>query len=857
VKNIALTTTHVSTPLVVGDERNDNFRENLLAHNPQFIINEIALSQFSLSGGNFSHTEKLNGSWYETSDGSALQNFITVDYPIGQPLTANKLQVQNNRVVALGFQRHTEYYTDNILNLALSNSWDTMPTTPLETVSNSRARQRHQLSDKSRDEFLTWIYNTGNYRLNGTQLNLGSAGTFVQATQNQRPLSRPNNLQEVGEDDVFLEFELERTGGKIVRKQQVYTFRPNHRQNIIRTEHIVLGTLIASLGDITNSGNGFLYQILISAHNIISPALPDNLHVDVGITIEYNFGNPDDMHTAHGSIRLSGSGADNQIASEIFIEGINQIAINIDRVYIDMPTPIVTPDGTAAVKLEGMTVEDQTILIQSILNQANSVSVPANSSDSLNNFLSAARPVLSQLLDSADPLFNSGGLAEQFYLQDMQYLAFNPGNWQITSPEPISRIVAYRSDGKPIFSFENIQTAVGGQQHAVVPQGLIPFRFDGEILGELSINMRETPQDNIDQINETDVNRLQFSAEGNPFVFPFKNNYPVGQATNNVNAIAAITDIVAETSIWANAFYVFCDDGIWLAERGNSDVLIESLLKFSDLLVSNRHSIEQTDIGLSFCTDTDVYIIRGRDIKRISDRIVPRNVLKMKPVYNNVEMQDHIILSEILLGNAFFSHFDNKNNELNLMRLGALSNRDICCFCFNTETGGWTTKTFNQRPFGVDIDSEQINAGKIINSPTFYRLFSGRYDLVLSKEDLRTRVANTGYTHPVNVLIRSRPIFTNASRIERVLTAIYAETQDNLRDRVKVSIFTSRDGVNYSIAEMLALGAIHAESLSGRLGASAMYYIIQIEGHVNTMAVTGVFLQQKTKITQTREINLQ
>ena len=179
-------------------------------------------------------------------------------------------------------------------------------------------------------------------------------------------------------------------------------------------------------------------------------------------------------------------------------------------------------------------------------------------------------------------------------------------------------------------------------------------------------------------------------------------------------------------------------------------------------------------------------------------------------------------------------------------------------YCFNTQTGQWTTRTINSKINDTDQFGDNLNytySGSVVFDNSLFICYNRDDFVQINKERIQQQSFDISDVR--HVLMRSRPIFTSASRVERILTAIHSQTSNDDRDKVKVKIFSSADGVNYSLAERLTLESGHIESIAGRLGASAMYYIIQIEGNVNSLVVTGVFLQEKTKLPLTQEVNMQ
>jgi hypothetical protein len=488
--------------------------------------------------------------------------------------------------------------------------------------------------------------------------------------------------------------------------------------------------------------------------------------------------------------------------------------------------------------------------------------VPANFADNgltFEEFYPYAKKELDRLREQAS--INGGAAVNARPAEtssDHKYFAISD-IVSVNAISEIEKLAIYRNDGKPLYVWEK-PTRFSTNTQVFSEMKLANMNFtDGSLLVPYSCTREAKGVKSVVPKEESEnmtpyYNRLQASEEWSPLVFKLDKSYRFGVSSNKVFDIHPVTDLIPDTRFGDNPFYVFCDDGIWLTTKSGADILIDSYFNFSDLFAPNRKSIVQTDIGLVFATKNDVYVMNGRQMQKISNNLTVKQLSKMSPKFfdeSGAEIADpnKRFLANMLWDaenkrlNDYFSIFDDVNNEMNFIDCD-----NEVSFCFNTETGQWTSKKFT---------TQFASAGKVLWSNLFWSVLNGAITL----NDLST---DNQEASQADITIRSRPIFTNATRIERILNIIagrtnnFVENADNdyiLQNGAKIRIYTSVDGLNFNLSADNRF-IDHTEGVNGRLNASAMYYIIEVVGTFNWLVFTGIFLQEKTKITQTQEVNI-
>lgn len=750
VKDIVLTSTKIVRPIIIGSTiANDivvyNFSENTdfnrdlfeFGNNPQYIVNEIKISNLINSDSNLSVNDTVLGKWYDIMDTS---EDIKLNYTIGNDATCAFTKVIGNRLfcmqyypIASGIQINFEPNPEDVKK-PLTETYDQMIT-----------RQKNSALEDDHEDLLRWLYESKNYEL------YTSAGG-----------------PDAGKTKLFLGYSIANVNSnysKLILPE--FSIKSSNGKSPAGKTPVRVTIFFASGGRIT-------YQKKVDYYSITSTNIGPTEN-DKSKTKVLNFWN-------------------NYIYTEP----------GIDSSFDTFVIP-------ARKLLNGL----------------------INASSLYNLIDSSYEPLYISIKDLI--FVNTSSKIQKVIISDdlsgYPYFVWkNPANFS-------AQTVALNSGG-----VRNLNTDFNNQ--------LICCRFSHKISS--NVNTVRPIEDTTKQSRY--YNRLQVSSVGNPFTFPLNNSYNFGVSSNKVFDVHPITELIPDTRFGDNPFHVFCDDGLWMTTKGAGEVLIESYFNFSDLFVPNRKSIVQTDIGLIFATKNDVYLLNGREMKKLSLNLTVKQMSKIAPKFydeNQAEITGANMrtLADLLWNNQtnslneYFGIFDTVNNELNYIDRG-----NEVSFCFNTETCHWTTKQFNDNFIG---------SGKV---GWIDRLWTNNNGLI-SLGNLKVNDDEKSASH---VIVRSRPIFTNATRIERILNIIAGQTTDFaenasneyiIANGAKIRVYTSTNGVKFYLSSDNRF-IEHIEGINGRINASAMYYIIEVEGTFNWLVFTGIFLQEKTKITQTQEVNI-
>ena len=114
----------------------------------------------------------------------------------------------------------------------------------------------------------------------------------------------------------------------------------------------------------------------------------------------------------------------------------------------------------------------------------------------------------------------------------------------------------------------------------------------------------------------TDQNRVQASEPNNPFIFPVKNSYRVGDS--GIIRIASVTEALSEGQFGQYPLIAFTQSGIWSLEIG-STVFIERVVPLANELASNEDMIVSINGGIFFATNEGLKVLQGTQVHEISE----------------------------------------------------------------------------------------------------------------------------------------------------------------------------------------------------------------------------------------------
>lgn len=104
------------------------------------------------------------------------------------------------------------------------------------------------------------------------------------------------------------------------------------------------------------------------------------------------------------------------------------------------------------------------------------------------------------------------------------------------------------------------------------------------------------------------------SGQSNPLVFPANGSY---RMNGEITAILPMSDAVSEAQFGQFPLAVFTTDGIYVLQQGNGEILYSNIVKINDIKCSSGSAIS-TKTGIYFHSEDGIFILSGRNVKRIS-----------------------------------------------------------------------------------------------------------------------------------------------------------------------------------------------------------------------------------------------
>lgn len=448
-----------------------------------------------------------------------------------------------------------------------------------------------------------------------------------------------------------------------------------------------------------------------------------------------------------------------------------------------------------------------------------------------------------------------------------------PCTLYFNTTKKIKSVIVYRLDRRPLFMYRNICTMT---YQTIVSSANVVFG-ETKVIGEynnhsfdcynMAVAIRHTIEeydyDNPQRkelasinVENMDANRLQISEYGNPFVFRAKNSYRFGNKGSKLLDILPVTTQLSEGKFGEHTLYAFSEEGIFTTSRGaTSDVLFESIFKFSDFSLSDKGSISQTPKGVTFTTKHGIYILAGREIIEISKKLKRDQLSNMIPqrVENNAPTPTDICtidtdktLKNIVEGNVF-SFYDQYHDEIIFMDTTMQENN--IALIFDISQNLWTSRSFKQ----------VASAGKVIGlTDRFWTLDKNSSEYYIIEHQigiLGTTPEHLNYNKALqHVELVSRPIYMNGiTRIEQMQNKIYAKADGSKNDCGLFYIYGSTNGVSFSMLNGYFLKTNNGQpkifgcQLLRRIPCSCIYYIIHIKYELEYYIFDGVDIEVESR----------
>ncbi len=129
--------------------------------------------------------------------------------------------------------------------------------------------------------------------------------------------------------------------------------------------------------------------------------------------------------------------------------------------------------------------------------------------------------------------------------------------------------------------------------------------------------------DNIVKIH--DPNRLQLSEIENPFLWPAKNSYRIGEdKSNKLIDLAVQSAPTSEGQFGEYPLVVFAQNGIYLVNQGTGDVIYSNIINISRLKANE--GVLGIDGAIMFTTADGLFILQGRETRELN-RFLISNII--------------------------------------------------------------------------------------------------------------------------------------------------------------------------------------------------------------------------------------
>lgn len=135
-----------------------------------------------------------------------------------------------------------------------------------------------------------------------------------------------------------------------------------------------------------------------------------------------------------------------------------------------------------------------------------------------------------------------------------------------------------------------------------------------------------------------DDNRIQASNLNNPYVWPAKNSYRVGNS--EVIGVMSANNEVSQGQFGSYPMVAFTKSGIWALNVGVGDILISSVVPLANEVCNNHQSITAIRKGIFFATNEGLKVLQGSQVIDISDVVEGRTDNTVKSLIANDPLYD-------------------------------------------------------------------------------------------------------------------------------------------------------------------------------------------------------------------------
>ncbi len=186
-----------------------------------------------------------------------------------------------------------------------------------------------------------------------------------------------------------------------------------------------------------------------------------------------------------------------------------------------------------------------------------------------------------------------------------------------------------------------------------------------EVKEKITINLTDTqtfwatfsapayPDGPLNLVN--DNNKISITEVNNPFIFPAKYTYQVGNS--EIIGLASNADPVSQGQFGQYPIIVFTKTGIWTLNISESDAIyISNITPLNGDVCTNKDSIVNIEGSILFVSGEDIKMLRGGDVTIISDVLkgLYRSKAYAETIYQQIVDSDNMFANGAALSSVLF-----------------------------------------------------------------------------------------------------------------------------------------------------------------------------------------------------------
>ncbi len=295
-------------------------------------------------------------------------------------------------------------------------------------------------------------------------------------------------------------------------------------------------------------------------------------------------------------------------------------------------------------------------------------------------------------------------------------------------------------------------------------------------------------------------NKIKVSELNNPFYFPNKQTYMVGDGS--ILALASNMMNVSDRNYGQYPLYVFTDKGVWTMNTGTGDVVYSTLSNPAYLEAAINGIVCSTPYGVVFSTKRGLCVINGQQVRLISE------VLEDDGVAYSIQMPSQV--QEQLLGITTLS-MKKYLQGLSFLIYNPLENEVIAV---NKSVGYNYVHDFDSKSFWQSTEKVDLVVGNT-------------FPEVLVIADNKLKDYSQAETDMAKVVIVTRPIrYSNDDvkvLVRTILRGLIFNTDVPENKKPVIMISHSDDGVNFYPTKGIALQKSNLKDIDMGMFAKTKY----------------------------------